>query len=172
MSSDSQQTDRKKLTWLYVGLSLYFFAMLFAVRYAWTLPFQIFALCALFNMAIIFTFVFGIVRVLRRMRAAGRPQGDPGAQTKSQHDALSDERSLKLLWIGLGTYSLIFLNGLRLGFTYASSMPLPILILGELLNGAILATCIFELRKVQKRIRQRQIVARPQTSPTNVSTPD
>jgi len=142
--------------------------MLFAVRYASTLPYQTFVLGAALNMAIILMFVFGIVRALRRMQVVGRLQGNQGTQTKSQYGVFSDERRLKLLWIGVGTYSLIFLNGLRLGFTYANSMPLPVLVFGELLNGAILATFIFELRKVQKSIRQRQTDARP----TKVSIPD
>jgi len=100
--------------------------------------------------------------VLRKKIVGGAPQQDSAAGTEV------DRRRLKLLWIGVGTYSLIFLNGLRLGFTYANSMPLPVLVFGELLNGAILATFIFELRKVQKSIRQRETDARP----TKVSTPD
>lgn len=145
--------------------------MLFAFRYASRLPYQIFVLGAVLNMIIIFSFVFGIRKIVRRMQVVGRPQGNDGVQTELQY-GFSDERRLKLLWIGVGTYSLIFLNGLRLGFTYANSIPLPALIFGELLNGGILATFIFEVRKVQRSIRQKQTDARRQTGPTKVSAPD
>lgn len=148
-------SDRKKLTWLSIGLFLYFCLMVFAVRYASTIPYQMLLFAAVLNMGIILTFVFSIVRVLRRMQGVARTGRDQGTQTGPQQGVIADERRLKLLWIGTGTYSLIFLNGLRLGFTYANSMPLAVLVLGELLNGAILATFIFELRKVQKNIRQK-----------------
>ena len=66
----------------------------------------------------------------------------------------SDRRNLKWLWFGVGLYSLICLNGLRLGLTNAGEVPLVAVVLGNVVNGAILTALILTLRKVYKRVQQ------------------
>jgi hypothetical protein len=89
-----------------------------------------------------------LVVLRKRIVRDAAPQGFEG-----------DRKRLKLLWIGAGLYSLIFLNGLRLGLEAAGDIPLVSIIAGELLNGAILASLIFSLRKVYKRIQQADHLA-------------
>ncbi len=54
--------------------------------------------------------------------------------------------------MGAGLYSLIFLNGLRLGFAYAAKGRTLTVIFAEALNGSILATFILSIREVYKRM--------------------
>jgi hypothetical protein len=75
-------------------------------------------------------------------------------QMRSAADIDADRRRLKWLWIGVGLYSLIFVNGLRLGLANVGELPLVGIVLAEVLNGAILVTFILTLRKVYKRIQQ------------------
>jgi hypothetical protein len=91
------------------------------------------------------------VALRKRIVGDAPPQGFEG-----------DRNRLKLLWIGAGLYSLIFLNGLRLGLEAAGDVPLVSIIVGELLDGAILAAFIFSLRKVYKRIQQADRLASDQ----------
>jgi len=133
--------------------------MLYAFRYASTVPYQMFAIAGFLNMAIILTFVFAIRLVYIRMQGKASAEQIQVSETQSQQSIDSDRRRLKGLWIGVGLYSLIFLNGIRLGFAYAGKLPLVTIILGEALNGAILATFIVTLRKVQKRIHQAEQLA-------------
>jgi hypothetical protein len=56
--------------------------------------------------------------------------------------------------MGVGVYSFIFLNGLRLGIVNAGELPLAAIIFAELLNGTILSTLIVTLRRVYKRVQQ------------------
>ena len=154
MPSSPNQGDRKKLTWLCIGFVLYFCVMVYGFRYASTIPYQMLAVSAVLNMAIILFFVFGIKRVYRRMQTHGRAEvSDTIPQTKSGYRPDVDRQRVKGLWAGVVLYSFIFLNGIRLGFAYAGRLPLPLIALAELLNGAILITLIFTLRKVHKRIR-------------------
>ena len=97
--------------------------------------------------------------VLRKRIVGDAPPQDFDKQRRSAADIESDRRRLKLLWIGAGLYSLIFLNGLRLGLEKAGELPLVGIILAETLNGAILATFIFTLRKVYKRVQQADRMA-------------
>ena len=69
-------------------------------------------------------------------------------------DTNSSSRNLKWLWLGVGLYTLIFLNGLRLGFANAGEVPLVGVIVGEVINGAILTTLILALRRAYKRVQQ------------------
>src|SRR5262245_53576609 len=63
----------------------------------------------------------------------------------------SSTRNVKWLWLGVGLYTLIFLNGLRLGFANAGEVPLAGMIAGD---EAILITFIRALRRAYKRIEQ------------------
>ena len=54
----------------------------------------------------------------------------------------SDGRNVKWLWLGVGLYSLIFLNGLRLGLVNADEIALVSIVVGEVVNGAILTILI------------------------------
>ena len=107
-------------------------------------------------------YFFGSIALLvvQRKRIVGdAPPHDFDKQRRSAAGIEGDRRRLKLLWIGAGLYSLIFLNGLRLGLENAGELPLVSIILGEVLNGTILATIIFTLRKVYKRVQQADRLA-------------
>jgi hypothetical protein len=99
------------------------------------------------------------VVVFRKNLPGDTPLQDFEKQRRSAADIEDDRRSLKWLWIGVGLYFLIFLNGLRLGLANAGELPLAVVIGGEVLNGAILAAFILTLRKVYKRIQQADRLA-------------
>jgi hypothetical protein len=56
-------------------------------------------------------------------------------------------RHVWLGWLGLFTYALIFLNGLR----FAGEFPLPYFVLGSVINAAILTTLILYLRRAYRK---------------------
>jgi hypothetical protein len=104
--------------------------------------------------------------VLRKRIAGDTPTQDFARSRHSAADIEVDRRRIKGLWIGAGLYSLIFLNGLRLGLASVGKLPLEAIVLAEVLNGAILTTFILALRNVYRRIRQAARVASiPQTGP-------
>ena len=63
----------------------------------------------------------------------------------------ADKSRLRLLWIGLCLYFLIMINALRL----AHQVPYQILLLGGLVNFAIIISIFVAINKVRKRIRER-----------------
>jgi hypothetical protein len=145
-SSANRQANRN-LRWLWIGFVLYFFIMLYAVRYALTVPYQLLVLGGVLNMAIIISFVVAIRRGYRR--TAGHPGGnETGSEVTSDATREADRRRLRWLWVGAGLYFLIFLNGLG----YAGKVPRPVLILGAVLNGAILITFILTIRRAYRRM--------------------
>lgn len=89
------------------------------------------------------------------MKGLTVPQGAEVDAVTAKRRIDFDQRRLKLLWIGGAGYFLIFLNGLRLGFAYAGELPTSVIILGELLNGTILAVIVFEIRKIYRTRKVR-----------------
>jgi uncharacterized integral membrane protein len=142
---------------LAVGLMLPY--MGFALYRAFTHPQHPFPNWFLYVAPCYFFGSIALLVVLRKKSAGNTPQQDLEKQRYSAAGIEVDRRRLKWLWIGAGTYSLIFLNGLRLGLANASEFPLVVIILAEVLNGAILTTIILTLRKVYKRIQQAHRLA-------------
>lgn len=144
----NREADRRKLQWLWIGFVLYFFIMLSALRYALAVPYQSLVLGGVLNMAIIISFVVAIRRVYRRMGGQVHPGGSETSEVASNANREADRRRLRWLWVGAGLYFLIFLNGLG----YAGKVPHLVLILGAVLNGAIVITIILTIRRVYRRM--------------------
>ena len=135
------------MRWLIIGFVCYFLFMVYALPPASVLPYQIFALCGVLNFAIMGAFVFSIRKVYLRMKGLTLPAGVEVDESTAKLRMEFDRRRLKWLWMGAGLYSLIFLNGLRLGFVLRSELPLLAIFLAEVLNGSILAVFVLEIRK-------------------------
>ena len=97
-------------------------------------------------------FVFSIRKVYLRVKGLTLPAGVEVDESTAKLRMEFDRRRLKWLWLGAGLYSLIFLNGLRLGFALRSELPLLAIFLAEVLNGSILAVFVLEIRKVYHRL--------------------
>jgi len=148
---NSREPDRRKLRWLIIGFFCYFLLMVYALPRASVLPYQIFALFGLLNFTIIGSFVFGIRKVHLRMKGLTLSEGVEIDETTAKLRLDFDRRRLKGLWIGAVLYSLIFLNGLRLGFAYVGRLPLVAIVFGEIFNASILTVFLLEIRKVYRR---------------------
>jgi hypothetical protein len=142
---------KAKVLILMLGLMLPY--MGFVLYRAFTHPHHPFPTWFLYIGPCYFFGSIALLVVLRKKIAGDTPPQDLEKQ-KSSADIEVDRGRLKLLWIGVGLYSFIFLNGLRLGLANAGELPLVGIIFAELLNGAILATFILTLRRVYKRIQQ------------------
>jgi hypothetical protein len=59
-------------------------------------------------------------------------------------------RKIRLLWIGLGTYFLIFLSASR----FATKVSYQIFVLGALINGIIIVAIILAMRRAYKRLNE------------------
>ena len=152
MDTNPREPDRRKLRWLVVGFVCHFFLMVYALPHASVLPYQIFVLCGLLNFIIIGTFVFAIRRVYLRMKGLTVPKRAEVDEITAKRRMDFDRRRLKWLWMGAGLYSLIFLNGLRLGLAYAGRLPLLVIFFAEVLNGTILATFLLSIREIYRRM--------------------
>lgn len=67
--------------------------------------------------------------------------------TKSTREA--DVRRIRMLWIGLGIYVSIVLNAFR----YVHQVPYQALLLGFVINRAIIVMVIVVMRRIYKRLR-------------------
>ncbi|HEY6265956.1 MAG TPA: hypothetical protein VIW93_14235 [Candidatus Acidoferrum sp.] len=156
MGTNPKEPDRRKFRWLIMGFVCYFLFMVYALPRATLLPPRIFALCGILNFALIGAFVFDIKRVYLRMKGLTLPEGVEVDETTAKLRMDFDRRRLKWLWIGAGLYSLIFLNGIRFGFTNVSSLPLVVIVFAETVNGTILTVIVLEIRKVHRRLESGQ----------------
>jgi hypothetical protein len=141
--------NRQKLRWLWTGLAVYFFIVLYALPHAFTLPYQILVLAGILNMAITISVVLSMRRVYRRMRGQSYPANRESSLATSSSASETDRRRLRFLWIGVISYSLIFLNGLG----YAGKVPLPIFALGGTISAVIVTTLILTMTRIYKRLR-------------------
>jgi len=126
--------------------------MVYALPHASALPYQIFALCGVLNFAIIGVFVFSIRKVYLRMKGLTLPTGVEVDEVTAKLRMDFDRRRLKWLCMGAGLYSLIFLNGLRLGFAYVGRLPLAVIVFGEVFNASILTVFLLEIRIVYRQL--------------------
>jgi hypothetical protein len=146
-----------KILALLIGLMLPY--MGFVLYRAFTYPEHILPNWFLYVGPCYFFGSIALAVVLRKKTAGATAPQDSESQRHSAADLEVDRRRLKSLWIGVGLYSLIFLNGLRFGFANAGELPMVIVILGEVLNVAILTTIVLSLRKVYKRVQEADRLA-------------
>ena len=62
----------------------------------------------------------------------------------------ADVRRIRVLWFGLGIYFLVMLNAFR----FAYRVPYQILILGGLINFAIIVAIVVSLKRAYRRLRK------------------
>lgn len=67
LTGSTRQADVRKIRVLWIGLGLYFLIMLNALRYTRGVPYQIFILGALMNIAIIVAIIISMRRVYKRL---------------------------------------------------------------------------------------------------------
>jgi uncharacterized membrane protein len=70
-----------------------------------------------------------------------------GSKADSSRQAL--RRRIRLSWIGLFTYILIFANAMRFAF----GLPYQIFALGQIINIVIITFIVLEIRKDYKKLR-------------------
>jgi uncharacterized membrane protein len=149
----NNKTNRRKLVGLCVGFFSYLLLMVYMFRFVGTIRYQALVLCGILNMAIVGTFFFAILKEYRG--TPGQTYQDTGEMREigDKSTLEADRRRLPWLWAGAGLYAVIFLSGLRLGLSSVGKVPLPGIILGQIVNVVILATFLITIRKTYKRIR-------------------
>jgi hypothetical protein len=148
MSSNPREIGRRKLWGLWIGLVAYLVLILFAFRFASSVPYPFLIMGGIFNMAIIISFVVAISRAYQKMRQPTQSEAEGGASGPANKETY--RRRIRTLWFGLGLYLLIILNSFR----YFRDMPLWALMLGILINGAIIVAVIVALRRAYASIRK------------------
>ena len=152
MTSTLQQTNRRRLRWLCMGLVLYFCVMLYGEQYVRTVPYQVVVVAAVLNMAVILTFVFSIRKAYLGMRSSAPLEGSAPTGTGSR---IPEDNRRRLIghWIGAGFCTVAFVKGLAYIIAYAGRAPLKILIAAEIFSGAMLATFLLAIAKIYKKRR-------------------
>jgi hypothetical protein len=75
--------------------------------------------------------------------------GNKETRDATVDSASAERRRIRLYWIGLGTYFLIFLNAIR----FANRVPYQVFVLGALLNAAIIVGIFILIRRAYRRLR-------------------
>jgi hypothetical protein len=145
---DSREADQRKLRWLWISAAAYFGLVLIGLQYALAVPYQLLALAASLNFAIMFAFIFAIRRVYLRTRTAASVDDTAGEDAQNSRRKL-DRRRVPLLWAGAIGYFLACLNGLR----FVRQIPLPILIAVSILNVGIAVVFVVEIERTYVRLR-------------------
>lgn len=70
-------------------------------------------------------------------------------ETQNSDSQSAARRRIRLGWMGLGGYLLIFANAIR----FAGGLPYQVLLLGQILNLAIITFIVLEIRKAYKKLR-------------------
>jgi hypothetical protein len=153
MTPNVKDDARRKLRWSWIILTIYILLMFVALNYASrvSLPYQVVAVGGALNMAILFTFIFAIRRLYLRSREHLDLEGGEIGDFTSTHAPRSDRRRLRWLWVGVVIASLTCLNALA----YIPQIPYQAAIGIFVLYVGIGTAFIFEIRRVQKRLRAR-----------------
>jgi hypothetical protein len=144
-SMSATDADRRRIRMLSVGGGLYFLILLNGLRYFGHLPSQIVILGAALNGMIFTVFVVTIRKVHKRMRAEEKsitPTATPTVTTEAK------PRNVRALWLAASLYFMAML----IASQYATKVPYQVLVLGGILNMAIVLFFVVKLRKAYMRI--------------------
>ncbi len=72
-------------------------------------------------------------------------------ENSSNPSRAADSRKMRVLWIGLVLYFLLLLNAVR----YVYVLPYEVVVLGALLNFAIIVTIVVSMRRVYRRLSSK-----------------
>lgn len=148
MSSNTRESRRRKLRGLWIGLVVYLAVILFAFRFAASVPYPFLVMGGILDMVIIISFVVVISRTYKKMRQPDRPEAAGDVPTTPNKEMY--RRRIRILWFGLGLYLLIILNSFR----YFQHVPFWPLMSGIFVNGAIIVAVIVALRRAYASIRK------------------
>ncbi len=135
----TSDADRRRIRILWAGAGLYFLILLNGLRYFGHLPYQIVILGAVLNAMIFTVFVVTIRKVHRRMSAEAKnviPIAPPVASE-------AKPRNIRALWLLASLYFVAMLIAAQ----YATKVPYQVLVLGGVLNMAIVLFFVVKLRK-------------------------
>src|SRR2546427_10858567 len=119
MTSDSKEAASRKLRWLWISLILYLLFMFIALLHALTVPYQVLALGAILNAAILFTFILAIRRAFVRSRGGVDLKSRETSDVTSGSALQSNRRRLRWLWVGAVIAFVTCLNALA----YVRELP-------------------------------------------------
>jgi hypothetical protein len=136
--------DRRQIRMLSFGGGIYFLILLNGLRYFGHLPYQIVILGAALNAMIFTVFVVTIRKVHRRMRA-----GEKNVTRTAAPDVTGEAkpRNIRALWLAASLYFVAML----IASQYATKVPYQVLVLGGVLNMAIVLFFVIKLRKAYMR---------------------
>jgi hypothetical protein len=131
--------DRRQIRMLWVGGGIYFLILLNGLRYFGHLPYQIVILGAALNAMIFAVFVVTIRKVHKRMRNEGKNVTSTAPAVTSE----AKPRNIRALWLA----AILYFVAMLIAFQYATKVPYQVLVLGGVLNMAIVLFFVVKLRK-------------------------
>jgi hypothetical protein len=145
-----QRKDERKLRWLWGSSAAYFVLVLFGLRYASTVPYQVFFLAGVLNLIMMFTLVHTIRRVYLRTRTKTTPTAGETDGGFTPRSIESDRRRLRWLWAGAIIYVLACVNAL----SYLRQMSHGLVFGISILNVGIAAVFLLEITRTYRRLRR------------------
>lgn len=140
MSSQlTTKAERRRLLALWLGSGLYFLILLSNLHYVGRLPPQILVLGLIFNGAIFATFLFAIRQTYKRIQN----QSETGVlDAPTAPRTVVEQQKIRRLWFAAGLYFILMLVAIQ----YAAKAPYQLLVVGSILNMAIILTFVMSLR--------------------------
>jgi hypothetical protein len=133
--------DRRKLRILWIGAGTYSLILLNGLRFFEELPYQVVLFGTAVNAALLIAFIMTIKKVSKRIRV-GDNQNQALATTPTATRSIH-RRNIQVLWGAAALYFVLMLVALQ----YATRLPYQALVLGGVLNMAIVITFAVKLKK-------------------------
>jgi hypothetical protein len=137
----ANDADRRRLRLLWIGGGTYFLILINGLRFFAEVPFQIAILGTVVNAIILTTLIVTIRKVYKRI-GSSEPQNQAPAATPNVAYS-TKPRNIRVLWFAAGLYFVFMLIVAQ----YATKAPYQVLVLGAVLNMAIVLTFVVKLRK-------------------------
>lgn len=135
------EADRRKLRLLWIGAGTYVAILLNGLRFFAEIPYQVVLLGTALNAMILIALIVTIRKVYKRI-GSGNVQDQALTATPPARSSVN-RQNIRVLWVAAGLYFMLML----IAFQYASRVPYQVLVLGGVLNMAIVLTFVVKLRK-------------------------
>jgi hypothetical protein len=137
----ANDADRRRLRLLWIGAATYFLILVNGLRFFAEVPYQFVLLGMIVNAIMLTALVVTIRKVYKRIQSGDAQIQVPAPTPSATYSA--KPQNVRALWLAAGFYFVLMV----IAFQYATRVPYQVLVLGAVLNMAIVLTFVVKLRK-------------------------